>query len=874
MGAPTNSNFQFNHYYCTERVVFAIPLNFLSFLITHHPKMLFLVFSAVVVVAAAALFQPLLVVAAATAPTSGSSSSSNGNTYTWVDARPFLRGTGFGASEKGAYFDRLPAAAQNTTRSVVWSLSRDSAGMYLAFTANPSVAEIAINLTYVYDGANTMWHFPSTGVAGVDLYAYDMSNSSWRWLSTTHNNAQLHGPVGIVSRLQLAPSGTSGAGKPTRYRLHLPLYNGVADLKLGCLSDPAGSSNGPPPCSFGADPVQPAVSKPVVWYGTSIAQGGVASRPGMAFTNIISRAIDAEILNFGFSGNCLMEPGVVQWLVQIDAALFVVDCIWNMQAEMVHQRAIPLLRQLRAKRPTMPIILAEGTPAGGAWADANIANEMAAKNGYLRAAYEQLKGQGDANLYYVESDSLYAFPDSIAVDPLHKISPTVMGTHPTDLGQMAVALFYQKFLPPIILKSKPFVTSSFPPTSSGTKTTTSMISETTPGGRVASKSEAMAHAGEVSRLEAAAAAQQALAGHVTVPDDNTFYFTDVETSEDLVVMGRAFNLTAEGAYYSRLPGAAQGVVRDAVWNLSLDNTGMFVPFVTNSSLVVLRWQLANAPDPLWHMPASGTSGLDMYCEDANGTYVFVGAARGAPAGGSKSSHDTSMAVPAPGHCVVNLPLRNRLLKLEIGVHQGSLLAPDSRYGSDGVTVDGNRPIVWYGTSIDQGGVASRAGTTYTQIMSRQLKRMVLNLGFAGNGVMEISVAQFLVQIDAAIYVIDCLPNMNAATITNRTQPLVHYIRTHRPDTPILLTAGTTYGDHWVEPAANGDKRAALKVQYDALVAAGVENLHLFLNENNQLFASNPLVNPTVGGTHPSDLGHREIATYWAGHLPPIMMLDS
>lgn len=51
-------------------------------------------------------------------------------------------------------------------------------------------------------------------------------------------------------------------------------------------------------------------------------------------------------------------------------------------------------------------------------------------------------------------------------------------------------------------------------------------------------------------------------------------------------MGRAFNSTE--SYFNRLPAAAQGVVRDKVWQLSQMNTGMFVPFVTNSTEVVFR----------------------------------------------------------------------------------------------------------------------------------------------------------------------------------------------------------------------------------------------------------------------------------------------
>ena len=81
-------------------------------------------------------------------------------------------------------------------------------------------------------------------------------------------------------------------------------------------------------------------------------------------------------------------------------------------------------------------------------------------------------------------------------------------------------------------------------------------------------------------------------------------------------------------------------------------------------------------------------------------------------------------------CLINLPLRNTLARGAIGVAMGANLRPDPAFACDGVTFNGKRPIVWYGTSIDQGGVVSRPGSTYTNIMTRNLGRMVLNFGFA------------------------------------------------------------------------------------------------------------------------------------------------
>jgi hypothetical protein len=185
---------------------------------------------------------------------------------------------------------------------------------------------------------------------------------------------------------------------------------------------------------------------------------------------------------------------------------------------------------------------------------------------------------------------------------------------------------------------------------------------------------------------------------------------------------------------------------------------------------------------------------------------------------------------------------------------------------------GRKPIVWYGTSIEQGGVASRPGATYTNVLTRSLGRMVLNFGFSGNGEDETSVAGFLTQLPAALFVIDCLPNLNAKEVSQRTVPLVRYLREHgHATTPIVLAAGTTYGDHWVEPGPNDGKRAALEEAYAQLVAAGDAHLHLVSNRDNELFAHDKLINPTVGGTHPTDLGHREIAAFYEQLLPKLLL---
>src|SRR6185436_14505138 len=125
--------------------------------------------------------------------------------------------------------------------------------------------------------------------------------------------------------------------------------------------------------------------------------------------------------------------------------------------------------------------------------------------------------------------------------------------------------------------------------------------------------------------------------------------------------------------------------------------------------------------------------------------------------------------------------------VELGLPKGAKLAKGDAYPTAR-----RKPIVFYGTSITQGGCASRPGMVHTAILGRRLDRPVINLGFSGNGRMEPEMARLLAELDPAVYVIECLPNMSAKEVEERTEPLVRSIRTARPKTPILLAEDPTY----------------------------------------------------------------------------------
>src|SRR5690606_5312217 len=106
----------------------------------------------------------------------------------------------------------------------------------------------------------------------------------------------------------------------------------------------------------------PRKEKPVIVYGTSIAQGGCASRPGMAWTAILERKLGIPMINLGFSGNGQLEKELIDLIAEIDASVFVLDCLPNLggfKPEEVNKRILASVNTLREKHPKTPIILTD-----------------------------------------------------------------------------------------------------------------------------------------------------------------------------------------------------------------------------------------------------------------------------------------------------------------------------------------------------------------------------------------------------------------------------------------------------------------------------------------------------------------------------------
>jgi hypothetical protein len=342
------------------------------------------------------------------------------------------------------------------------------------------------------------------------------------------------------------------------------------------------------------------------------------------------------------------------------------------------------------------------------------------------------------------------------------------------------------------------------------------------------------------------------------PDGSTLWYN----IRHLDVEGKGWQDTK--APYDRLPARAEGVVRSAVWNLSRHSAGLCVRFVTDAPALRARWTLTSARLAMPHMPATGVSGLDLYVRSLKeGRWHWL--AVGQP---TQSPTNTVQLVQglADGRreFLLYLPLYNGVTSVEVGIPKGRALAkgPARPAGRQ-------KPVVFYGTSITQGGCASRPGMVHTAILGRRLGRPVINLGFSGNGRMEPEVARLLAELDPAVYVIDCLPNMSAREVEERTEPLVRTLRKARPQAPILLVEDRTYANAAVLEAPrrrNAEGRAALRKAYDRLKAAGVEGVYYLRGD--QLLGDDG--EATVDGSHPTDLGFVRQADAFLQALAPLL----
>jgi hypothetical protein len=316
----------------------------------------------------------------------------------WHDATA-LRIEGKAWEDTESLFDRLPARALGEVNDDLKGLAKLSSGMAIRFAADTDTLQVRWSLggqTYV------MTHMAATGTSGLDLYV-KTTGGDWAYMGTGRPEDRKDNEwVAFANQPKVERT----------FLLYLPLFNQVTALSIGVA---AGSP-------FRVVPSGRA--KVVVFYGTSIVNGGCASRPGMAYPAIIGRALDCETINLGFSGSARMEPVICDLLAELDPAAYVIDALPNMRGEPITEKTLNLVRTIRKSRPTTPIVLVESITYQTARAFGRDDGDVRGINARFRKAYDQLVAEGCPGLYYTEGGDLLGADGEGTVD----------GTHPTDLG--------------------------------------------------------------------------------------------------------------------------------------------------------------------------------------------------------------------------------------------------------------------------------------------------------------------------------------------------------------------------------------------------------------------------------------------------------
>ncbi len=334
--------------------------------------------------------------------------SDAGDGLEWLDAfdpRLTLRGLGWPTEAYALRsFRRAPERAVHTLSESVQYLTRCPASVFLSFSTDASDLSVRV----CNQNTDSMNHMPPVGSAGVELYIRD----GHQWIPAAvaippKDNRMFERPL-----VQKLPH------QMREYRLYLPLYNWLEELHLG-FSANATILPSPAP-----------THKPILFYGTSITQGGCANTAGSDFVSILGRILNIDTINFGFSGSGRGEPEVAQLIREVDASLFVLDYAANCEPERLRDTLPPFVRILREAHPHTPIVLLSAPGFNkGEW-DSNFRATCTGRRDNTLRFYIQRKDEGDQNIHFIDGEGLL---------PAGLTGTYVDGVHPTSAGFIMMA---------------------------------------------------------------------------------------------------------------------------------------------------------------------------------------------------------------------------------------------------------------------------------------------------------------------------------------------------------------------------------------------------------------------------------------------------
>lgn len=301
----------------------------------------------------------------------------------------------YGVNPENGKYRRMSQSVAQKVSDGVYSLHSNTSGGRVRFITDSSYIAIHANV----DNIGRMPHFALTGSAGFDLYSGTGFVKTFIPPYDVNNNYESIIEFGTKEQREIT--------------INFPLYSDVLDVYVGVSDD-----------AVITEPKPYINNKPIVYYGSSITQGGCASRPGMSYPSIVSRKLNCDYINLGFSGNAKAEDEIAEYIKNLDMSIFVYDYDYNSPStehlKDTHKR---MFQTIRNANPNIPIIIMSRP-------EYSITKEETERLSIIKETYETAISAGDKNVYFLDGKKLM----HLAGD-----DGTVDGCHPNDYGFVSMA---------------------------------------------------------------------------------------------------------------------------------------------------------------------------------------------------------------------------------------------------------------------------------------------------------------------------------------------------------------------------------------------------------------------------------------------------
>lgn len=306
---------------------------------------------------------------------------------------------------------------------------------------------------------------------------------------------------------------------------------------------------------------------------------------------------------------------------------------------------------------------------------------------------------------------------------------------------------------------------------------------------------------------------------------------------------RIYGVFKENGMFRRMPEEVAKAVNEGVYELHTNGAGGRVCFVTDSPYVAIKTEYIPLKMP--HFALTGSCGFDMYTE-CEGEIRYKGTFQ--PPFDVKDGYEGVLDLPGSNEKIVtiNFPLYSSVKKLYIGLKEGSVLKEAPGYKI-------KKPVVYYGSSITQGGCASKPGSSYQSILSRRFNCDYINLGFSGSARGEDEMTDYIKNLDMSVFVLDY--DHNAPTVEHLAKThsrMFEAIRAAQPDLPIIILPRPRY----YLMKEHEQRREIVYNTYLAAKARGDENVYFIGGKELMKIVED---NGTVDDCHPTDSGFFSMA---------------